>query len=284
MTGPVRGARCAVRGTNAVRGLRRAVRGKKGSGTEHRTPHTAHRSSGTAHRVPHPAYRSSGTAYRTPHTAHRFRYAAALQVALLLTGLIGCRQEMYDQPKYKPLAESKFFADRRASRQLPEGTVARGWLRANQKLYEGKEGIQLVSTLPMPLTAGLLARGRERFNIYCSPCHDRTGSGRGMVVRRGFQPPTSLHIERLRGAPVGYLFDVVTHGLGAMPDYAAQIDVADRWAIAAYVKALQLSQNAPFSDVPPEKRRELAEPLPPAPAAPVEREMGQESRNKPVVR
>ncbi len=212
------------------------------------------------------------------------RARATLGATLFLSALVGCRQEMYDQPKYKPLAESNFFADRRTSRPLPEGTVARGWLRADQKFYEGKEGGQLAMTLPMPLTRETLARGRERFNIFCSPCHDSTGSGRGMVVRRGYQPPPSLHIDRLREAPVGHFFDVITHGLGAMSDYAGEIPVSDRWAIAAYVKALQLSQSAPLSDVPPEKRSELAEPAPPTPAAPIEREMGQEGRNKPVVR
>jgi mono/diheme cytochrome c family protein len=191
---------------------------------------------------------------------------------------------MYDQAKYKPLGESNFFSDRRAARALPEGTVARGWLKADQKLYEGKQGRDIVATLPVPLTKELLARGRERFNIYCSPCHDRTGGGRGMVVRRGYQPPPSLHIDRLRDAPVGHFFDVMSNGLGAMPDYASQIDVADRWAVAAYVKALQLSQHAPVADVPAEKRGDLDRPAAPPPGPPVEREMGQEMRNKPVVR
>jgi mono/diheme cytochrome c family protein len=137
----------------------------------------------------------------------------------------------------------------------------------------------------MPLTRELLARGRERFNIYCSPCHDRTGDGRGMVVRRGYQPPPSLHIDRLREAPVGHFFDVMSNGLGAMPDYASQIPVSDRWAISAYVKALQLSRNAPISDVPPDKRTGLVGPAGTVPpAAPIEREMGQQNRNKPVVR
>jgi len=208
-----------------------------------------------------------------------------LLAALLLTTLGGCRQEMYDQPKYKTLGESTFYADRRASRPLPEGTVARGWLRADPKLSEGKDGRMLVTALPMPLTRELLLRGRERFNIFCTPCHDRTGGGRGMVVRRGYQPPPSLHIERLRDAPVGHFFDVMTNGLGAMPDYASQIPVEDRWAIAAYVKALQLSQYAPVSDVPPDKRAGLAESAPAAAPMPaVIREMGQGSRNKPVVR
>lgn len=216
---------------------------------------------------------------------HLARCAAALPAVLLLAALGGCRQEMYDQARYKPLGESNFYSDKRASRPVPEGTVARGWLREDQRLYQGKEGQQLVAVLPMPLTRELLARGRERFNIYCSPCHDRTGEGRGMVVRRGYLPPPSLHIDRLREAPVGHFFDVMTNGLGAMPDYASQIPVSDRWAISAYVKALQLSRNAPISDVPPDKRAGLARPAGPvAPAAPIEREMGQQNRNKPVVR
>ncbi|HLN58352.1 MAG TPA: cytochrome c [Thermoanaerobaculia bacterium] len=226
----------------------------------------------------------SGGARPGPYHLPPTTYHLLSLIGLLLTMLCGCRQEMYDQAKYKPLGESRFFADKRASRQLPEGTVARGWLRADQKLYTGKEGQRLVDVLPMPLTRELLARGRERFNIYCSPCHDRTGSGRGMVVRRGYQPPPSYHIERLRDAPVGHFFDVMTNGLGAMPDYASQIDVSDRWAIAAYVKALQLSQNAPASDVPLEKRADLGGAPRPATAPPVEREMGQGSRNKPVIR
>jgi len=213
------------------------------------------------------------------------RYALVLPAALLLAALGACRQEMYDQPKYKTLGESGFYADRRASRPLPEGTVARGWLREDPRLSEGKDGRVLVTALPMPLTRELLLRGRERFNIFCAPCHDRTGGGRGMVVRRGYQPPPSLHIERLRDAPVGHFFDVMSNGLGAMPDYASQVPVEDRWAIAAYVKALQLSQYAPVSDVPPEKRAALAQPAPAAvPMPAVIREMGQGSRNKPVVR
>jgi hypothetical protein len=208
-----------------------------------------------------------------------------LRRALLFLTLVaaGCRQEMYDQPKYKPLAESHFFADHRASRPIPEGTVARGWLNADVGYSEGKVGGQLVTTLPMRLTRSVLTRGQERYNIFCAPCHDRTGAGRGMVVRRGYQPPPSLHIDRLREAPVGHLFDVMTHGLGAMPDYAAQIPVEDRWAIAAYIKALQLSEWAPLSDVPADKRDSLSRLPVPAPV-PVKRESGQENRSQPVVR
>ena len=211
------------------------------------------------------------------------RLTKTLLIAVLLAA--ACRQEMYDQPKYKTLGESNFYSDRRASRPLPEGTVARGWLRADPRLSEGKDGRMLVTALPMPLTRELLLRGRERYNIFCAPCHDRAGAGRGMVVRRGYQPPPSFHVERLRDAPVGHFFDVVTNGLGAMPDYASQIPVEDRWAIAAYVKALQFSQYAPASDVPPEKRAGLVESAPPiVPTPAVIREMGQGSRNKPVIR
>jgi hypothetical protein len=224
------------------------------------------------------------TDHRTPITEYLRSGLATISICVSAIVGGGCRQEMYDQPKYKPLGESRFFSDRRASRPLPEGTVPRGWLRADQKLYQGKQGHDLVTTLPVPLTAELLARGRERFNIFCSPCHDRTGGGHGMVVRRGYQPPPSLHIDRLRDAPVGHFFDVITNGLGAMPDYASQVEVSDRWAIAAYVKALQLSQHAPLSDVPGPNREALDRPPAPAASPAIQREMGQESRNKPVIR
>jgi len=195
-----------------------------------------------------------------------------------------CRQDMHNQPKVKPLTKSDFFADGQSSRPLPAGTVARGYLREDSAYYAGRNGDQFVSDFPVPVTRQLLQRGQERFNIFCAPCHDRTGGGRGMVVRRGYQPPPSLHIERLRDAPVGHFFDVMSNGLGAMPDYASQVPVEDRWAIAAYVKALQLSQYAPVSDVPPEKRAGLAQAAPAAPPPALIREMGQGSRNKPVIR
>ena len=178
-------------------------------------------------------------------------------IFVALLSAAACRQEMYDQAKYKPLGESRFFPDSRKRALFPRERSRAGWLRSDQKLYEGKQGHALVATLPMPLTRELLARGQERFNIYCTPCHDRTGSGRGMVVRRGYQPPPSFHIDRLRDAPVGHFFDVMSNGLGAMPDYASQIEVPDRWAIAAYVKALQLSQHAPVADVPADRKDAL---------------------------
>jgi mono/diheme cytochrome c family protein len=179
----------------------------------------------------------------------------------------GCRQEMYNQPKYKALRESDFFTDHRQARPLPDGTVARGFLRSDTRLYQGRAGNALVTEFPLKVDGALLARGRERFNIFCSPCHDRTGYGAGMVVRRGYRPPPSFHIDRLRDAPVGHFFDVITRGFGAMPDYAAQIPVNDRWAIIAYVRALQLSQNTRISDVPPAERAKL-DAIPGAPAPP----------------
>ena len=169
---------------------------------------------------------------------------------------VGCRQEMYDQPRYKPLAKSDFFEDGRAARPLVEGTVARGMLDPFAPAGGGAPGT-LATALPVPLTRELLDRGRERYGIFCAPCHDATGAGRGMVVRRGYRPPPSLHVERLRDAPVGHLYDVMTRGLGAMPDYAQQIPPADRWAIAAYVRALQASQRAGIADVPPAERAKL---------------------------
>ena len=179
-----------------------------------------------------------------------------LGAAVLVAATSGCRQEMYDQPRYKPLAKSGFFEDGRAARPVVQGTVARGTIDPFVPAGGGAPGT-LATTLPMPLTRGLVVRGRERYGIFCAPCHDATGSGQGMVVRRGYRPPPSLHIERLRDAPVGHLYDVMTRGLGAMPDYAQQIPPADRWAIAAYVRALQMSQRAGLADVPPEERAKL---------------------------
>ena len=171
----------------------------------------------------------------------------------------GCRQDMHDQPRYEAFEASDFFEDGRASRPLVEGTVAQGQLRLDEHLYTGKINGELAVALPMPLTRQLLERGQERFNIYCSPCHDRAGSGQGIVVRRGFRRPSSFHIDRLREAPIGYFFEVMTNGFGAMLDYAVQVTPHDRWAIAAYVRALQLSQYATLDDVPNAERQRLQE-------------------------
>jgi mono/diheme cytochrome c family protein len=166
----------------------------------------------------------------------------------------GCRQDMQDQPKYVPLRESTFFGDSRSARPLVEGTVARGHLRDDALMYTGRPGKADATVFPFPIDARVMARGQERFNIFCSPCHGRTGQGDGMVVRRGYRRPPSYHQDRLREAPVGHFFDVITNGFGAMPDYASQIAAADRWAIVAYIRALQLSEHATLADVPAGER------------------------------
>ena len=165
---------------------------------------------------------------------------------------------MHDQPKYIPLRPSDFFGDGRSERPLIAGTVARGHLNDDTAFYTGKgpDGKPL-DAFPFPVTRAMIERGQDRFNIFCAPCHDRLGTGDGMIVRRGFRKPPSYHIDRLRQATNGYIFDVITNGFGAMPDYAAQIEPRDRWAIVAYVRALQLSQNASINDVPPEARAQL---------------------------
>jgi mono/diheme cytochrome c family protein len=162
----------------------------------------------------------------------------------------GCRQDMHDQPKYKPLRAARFFRDGSSARPLVEGTVARGTLREDEAFFTGKVGAALVKELPFPVDQQVLDRGQERYNIYCTPCHDATGSGRGMVVQRGYRQPPSLHDERLRNAEAGHFFDVMTNGFGAMPDYRTVISPRDRWTIVAYIRALQLSQRAAPSDVP----------------------------------
>ncbi len=157
---------------------------------------------------------------------------------------------MQNQPKILPLRESDFYADKRSGRPIIEGTVARGQLKEDAYFYTGKIGNNDGDYLPFPATPELLARGQQRYNIYCSPCHGETGDGNGMIVQRGYKRPPSYHTARLLKAPIGYFFDVMTNGFGAMPDYAEQVNPTDRWAIAAYIRALQLSQNATRSDVP----------------------------------
>ena len=170
----------------------------------------------------------------------------------LLAGLVlaGCRQDMHDQPRFKPLAQSDFYADLRSARPPVEGTVARGQLHEDAYFYTGKFGNNPGDYMPFAVTDEVLVRGRERFNIYCSPCHSRLGDGKGMIVQRGFRAPPSYHTERLRKAPLGYFFDVMTNGFGAMPEYATQIPPRDRWTIVTYIRALQLSQGASSADVP----------------------------------
>jgi mono/diheme cytochrome c family protein len=187
-------------------------------------------------------------------------------VLLVLAASVACRQDMHDQPKYIPLRPSEFFGDGRSERPLLEGTVARGHLNDDAAYFagQGPDGKPLAQ-FPFPVTRDLIQRGQDRYNVYCSPCHDRLGEGNGMVVRRGYRHPPSYHIDRLRAAADGYLFDVISNGFGAMPDYAAQIPVHDRWAIVAYVRALQLSHNANVNDVPADARGQLDNPAASAP-------------------
>ncbi len=185
--------------------------------------------------------------------------SALIVVAALLGALAlsACRRDMHDQPKYIPLRESTFFADQRSARSLVAGTVARGHLREDALLYTGKVNGADATIFPFVIDEPAMARGHERFNIYCAPCHGRTGQGDGMIVRRGYRRPPTFHQDRLRESPVGHFFDVITNGFGAMPDYATQIPAEDRWKIVAFVRALQLSEHATVADVPPDRRGEL---------------------------
>jgi hypothetical protein len=191
-------------------------------------------------------------------------------LALVLAVGAACRQDMHDQPKYIPLRPSDFFADGRSERPLIDGTIARGHLDDDTAFYTGKgpDGTP-VNEFPFPITKDVILRGQQRYNIYCSPCHDLLGTGLGKIVQRGYRRPPSYHIDRLRQAPNGYFYDVIANGFGAMPDYAAQIEPRDRWAIVAYVRALQLSRNAKIDDVPPDVRAQIGPPpqTPPTPPA-----------------
>ena len=180
-----------------------------------------------------------------------------LAAAALAATASGCRRDMQDQPRYQPLQASRFFADGRASRQVPADTVARNQLHDTDPVHTGEMNGAFLTTLPVPVNRELLERGQDRFNIYCSPCHGRVGDGNGMVTRRGVKWPANLHSARLRQAPPGYLFQVITHGYGAMLSYQNQIEVPDRWAIVAYIRALQLSRNATIEDVPQAARTQL---------------------------
>lgn len=202
----------------------------------------------------------------------RFGFLVRNPACLLITAVCvlaagcGVRFDMQDQPRYKYYKKSEFFGDGRASRDQPEGTVARGLLKENKAFFTGKidnpnPNAQVESTtnaagntivtsfpnsideFPLPVTKELLDRGQERYGIYCIVCHGAVGAGDGMIVRRGFSPPPTYHDDRLRNAPVGHYFDVITNGWGKMNGYGAQIQPADRWAIVAYIRALQLSQN-----------------------------------------
>jgi hypothetical protein len=180
--------------------------------------------------------------------ARRVAAVCALAAAGLLTG---CRQDMHDQPKFIPQRGTEFYADGRSARPQVENTVARGQLHEDSYFATGQQGGKDGNAMPFPVTMDVLERGQERYNIYCTPCHSRVGNGAGMIVQRGYRPAGNFHTARLQSAPLGHFFSVISNGYGAMPDYGAQIAPADRWAIVAYIKALQLSQNAKPEDAAP---------------------------------
>lgn len=185
------------------------------------------------------------------------RVLAAACGAACVALLAGCslKQDMAHQPKNRPLSPSDFFTDGRSERPLLENTVARGSL-ADDALFVPKES----NNFPLPVTQDLLERGEGRYKIFCTPCHGLTGDGNGMIVMRGMKHPPSYHEDRLRQVPNGYMFDVITNGFGAMLGYSAQIPPRDRWAIVAYVRALQLSRNAKLADLPPDLRDKVLHP------------------------
>ena len=202
------------------------------------------------------------------------RTSARVALLLAVVALAACRQDMHDAPRYEPLEASAFFTDGSSARMPVANTISRNPLTdTDELLYTGKINGTLANAFPMPITAAVLARGEERYNIFCAPCHGRTGKGDGMIVQRGMRQPPSFMEDRLRNAAAGYFFDVMTHGFGAMQDYAAQVPVLDRWAIVAYERALQFSQHAAIDDVPEPLRNALDRPATP-PAGEVPRPEG----------
>lgn len=181
----------------------------------------------------------------------------ALAAEVLLAG-IDCYR-MKDQPRYDPLESSEFFADGLSARPLVEGTVAYASSPADPSIEKFLVNGKLVDRLPFELTRADLERGQEQFNIFCSPCHGAAGHGDGMIVRRGFTPPPSYHIQRLREAPLGHFYEVMTNGWGAMYSFNDKVAPVDRWRIAAYIRTLQLSQGAKVADLPEQDRRKLQE-------------------------
>ena len=212
-----------------------------------------------------------------PGRASRRCQSFCLLAVFVALFAVGCRQDMHDQPKLQALEASTFFENGMASRAIPAGTVPWGHLREDTHLYEGKDANgEFVDALPvlldddgnnrLALTHELVERGQTRFEIYCSVCHDSTGGGRGMIVRRGFKQPQPLYEQRLKDMPAGYFFDVITAGFGLMSSYKSQIPVEDRWAIVAYIRALQLSQTSVLAELPQGLQSEFQQAL----SAPVE--------------
>ncbi|MCG8457520.1 MAG: cytochrome c [Holophagales bacterium] len=194
-------------------------------------------------------------------TGKRARRTATLILAVALLALAGCRQDMQDQPYYEPFEKSDLFENGSTNQPIPAGTVARGLYKDGEPHYWfGRvDSGALVADLPgqVQWSAATLERGRQRYEIYCSVCHDSSGSGRGMIVQRGFKQPQPLYEDRLRAKPIGYFYDVITNGFGIMPSYAIQVPVDDRWAIAAYVRVLQRSQGVPLDQLSPELQDEF---------------------------
>jgi mono/diheme cytochrome c family protein len=202
--------------------------------------------------------------------------AIAIAAAALLAGC--SRLDMQDQPKFKPQRPSDFFADGRSGRPELDGTIARGELHEDTAYYEGRDASgKEVEAFPLTVDKALIERGHQRYDIYCSPCHGRLGNGLGMIERRGFKQPPSYHIARLRSAPVGHFYDVITNGYGAMLNYAQQVEVRDRWAIVAYIRALQYSEDASVNDLSADARAQL-----PQPGAPLSQEMQNALRDEPI--
>jgi len=190
---------------------------------------------------------------------HRSRAELALVLGALALFVYGCHLDMDDQPKYKPLAASSFFSNGQSSRPLIEGTVPRGEAQPDEYLYTGKVNGQFADKFPYPVTRAVLERGQDRFTTFCTPCHGQLGDGRGMVVQRGFPQPPSYLSDSVRAEPAGFYFDVITHGFGRMYSYATSVPVHDRWAVIAYIRALQLSRRVPLSEVPDSVRKQLLE-------------------------
>jgi mono/diheme cytochrome c family protein len=184
------------------------------------------------------------------------RRELALALALALAGA-GCQQKMATQARLRAYEESPVFPDGSSARMPVEGTVARGTLIDDAAVATGRRDGQPVQEIPVPVTRALLERGRQRYDIYCAPCHSRSGDGQGIIVQRGFTAPPSYHVDRLREAPAGHFFEVITRGYGAMFSYADRVPVADRWAIVSYIRALQKSQHARASELPPKLRQQL---------------------------
>jgi hypothetical protein len=184
----------------------------------------------------------------------------AALAGLVAVFLAGCRLDMHIQPKYLPYEPTTFFSDGRSERQPVPGTVARGQLHLDDLLFTGMENGAEADRFPFPISRADLDRGRERYNVYCTPCHDYSGTGNGMIVQRGFPHPPSFHIDRLRQAPVGHFYGVMTNGFGRMYSYSDRLDTGDRWRVAAYIRVLQLSRNATVQDVPDANRADLDKP------------------------